>query len=192
MAPYDPQRAKLTEADEIASKIALAETDDKTKQATIMYCLSATIDEFPAWLMSHSRRKFVDCIDAEDVPTESISNTSYNYYSHSRHASNASGGGGDGSTLYCSLVLFDDKVMIVKRPEGKGVRTLSGLNDLEKITKSGLSSGLRKNGMVCKGIVDVTDIVVTDVGGPGAYSCLGPLLLLFPHCSISSSKLTWE
>ena len=97
MAPYDPQRAKLTEADEIASKIALAETDDKTKQATIMYCLSATIDEFPAWLMSHSRRKFVDCIDAEDVPTESISNTSYNYYSHSRHASNASGGGADGS-----------------------------------------------------------------------------------------------
>ena len=134
----------------------------------------------------------MDCIDAEDVPTESISNTSYNYYSHSRHASNASGGGGDGSTLYCSLVLFDDKVMIVKRPEGKGVRTLSGLNDLEKITKSGLSSGLRKNGMVCKGIVDVTDIVVTDVGGPGAYSCLGPLLLLFPLCSMSSFKLIWE
>lgn len=170
MAPSDPQQPKLREADEIASKIALAETDDKTKQATIMYCLSATIDEFPAWLMSHSRRKFVDCIDGEDVPSDSLSNNSYNYYAHSRHGSSASGGGGDGSTLYCSLFLFDDKVMIVKRPEGKSGGALSGLNDLGKFTKSGLPSGLKKNGMVCKGIVDVTDIVVTDVGGPGAYS----------------------
>ncbi|CAL1700184.1 unnamed protein product [Somion occarium] len=164
MAPSDPQRAKLTEANEIASKIALAETDEQTKQATIMYCLSATIDEFPAWLMSHSR-KFVDCIDVEDLVDSPYSSS----YSHSRHGSASSGGPGGGSAgtgnLHCSLFLFDDKLMIVKRPAEKGARTLSGLNDLDKFTKSGLPSGLKKNGMACKGLVDVTDLVATDVGG---------------------------
>src|SRR5438552_3893456 len=47
MAPDDPQRVKLVEAEEIASKIALAETDEQTKRAAIMYCLSASVDGFP-------------------------------------------------------------------------------------------------------------------------------------------------
>ena len=43
MAPTDPQLVKLIEADEITSEIALAETDEQTKRAAIMYCLSSTI-----------------------------------------------------------------------------------------------------------------------------------------------------
>ncbi len=37
MASNDPQRAKLIEADELASKIALAEPDEETKRAAIFY-----------------------------------------------------------------------------------------------------------------------------------------------------------
>lgn len=46
MSPDHPQRVKLIEADEIASKIALAETDDHTKRAAIMYNLAASIENF--------------------------------------------------------------------------------------------------------------------------------------------------
>ncbi|KAI0082531.1 hypothetical protein K474DRAFT_1655326 [Panus rudis PR-1116 ss-1] len=154
MAPSDPQRAKLVEADEIASKIAQAETDEQTKRATIMYCLSATIEDFPADLMSNSRQ-FIDCIDVEDILADSYANPSM--------AAN-----GPLGNLHCSLFLFHDKMMIVKRPGNgeKSARTLSGLSDLDKIAKSGgLPLGLKKSGMVCKGVIDITDIVATDVGG---------------------------
>lgn len=157
MAPHDPQRAKLIEADEIASKIAQAETDEQTKRAAIMYCLGATVEAFPPALISHSR-KFIDCIDVEDV----ISDTS--------GPSSASTNGQALGNLHCTLFLFDDKLVIVKRPGNgeKGGRALSGLNDLDKLAKSGgLPMGLKKSGMVCKGVVDVTDVVVTDVGGAG-------------------------
>ncbi|KAF8663361.1 hypothetical protein AX16_000937 [Volvariella volvacea WC 439] len=154
MAPDDPQRAKLTEADEIASKIALAEADEQTKRAAIFYCLSATIDGFPPDLFSNSRR-FIDCIDVEDIITDGTSS--------STTATSTSA-----PSLHCSLFLFDDKLMIVKRPGNgeKGGRMLSGLNDLDKLTKGGgIPSGKKKSGMSCKGVVDITDVVATDVGG---------------------------
>jgi len=161
MAPGDPQRAKLAEAENIASKIAMAETDEKTKRAAIMYCLMATIDSFPPALVSSSRR-FVDCIDVEDIwiDTPTTSTTS-----------------GSGSSappsLHCTLFLFDDKLMFVKRPGNgeKSGRTLAGLLELDRLTKAGgLPLGMKKSGMTCKGVVDVTDVVATDVGGPGKMS----------------------
>ncbi|KAF8917932.1 hypothetical protein CPB85DRAFT_1284072 [Mucidula mucida] len=154
MAPGDPQRAKLIEADEIASKIALAEADEQTKRATIFYCLSSNIQEFPPDLFSNSRR-FIDCIDVEDVFSDAPSNNS----------SSAS----LSTVLHCSLILFDDKLLIVKRPGNgeKGCRALSGLDDVEKVTKtSSMSGGKRKNAMSFKGVMDITEVVVTDVGGP--------------------------
>ncbi|KAF9464393.1 hypothetical protein BDZ94DRAFT_1161981 [Collybia nuda] len=154
MDPGDPQRAKLVEADEIASKIALAETDEQTKRAAIFYCLTATIEGFPPDLFSNSRR-FIDCIDVEDVltdpPAPSASSTSISAIS-----------------LHCTLFLFDDKLVIVKRPGNgeKGGRVLSGLDELDKVTKAGgIPGGKKKSGMSCKGVVDVTDVVATDVGG---------------------------
>jgi hypothetical protein len=156
MSPDDPQRAKLIEADEIASKIALAETDEQTKRAQVMYCLSATIGDFPADLISNSR-SFIDCIDVVD----NFSDT-------------GGGSGNQGSqvdSLHCSLFLFDDKLLIVKRPGHgeKGARVLSGLDDMDNVTRSGGRPGLKKSGMSCKGVVDITEVVATDVGGSGEF-----------------------
>ena len=157
MAPDDPQRSKLVEADEIASKIALAEADEETKRAAIFYCLSASIDGFPPELFSNSRR-YIDCIDVEDLFNDApislaTSSTSYS-----------------ATSLHCTLFLFDDKILIVKRPGTgeKSGKTLAGLDDLDKVTKaSGIPSGKKKSGMTCKGVVDVTEVVATDVGGAG-------------------------
>lgn len=155
MAPNDPQRAALAEADEIASKIALAEEDEQTKRAAIMYCLSASIEDFPPALVSHARR-FIDCIDVEDVPIDG--------------PSTSSGGGSaaqSGGNLHCTLFLFDDKLVIVRRPSEKGGRMLAGLDNPDKMAKPGpFSLNKKKSGMSCKGMVDLTDVVATDVGGP--------------------------
>lgn len=153
MAPSDPQYSLLEQADEIASKIALAEMDEQTKRAAVIHCLCATVDNFPPALISNSRR-FIDCIDAEDHMPESQLVIGGN--SSSLNA-----------PLHCSLFLFDDKLMIVKRPGNgeKSGRALAGLDELEKMTKSGgLPLGMKKSGMTCKGVVEITDIVATDAG----------------------------
>ncbi|KIK67960.1 hypothetical protein GYMLUDRAFT_36761 [Collybiopsis luxurians FD-317 M1] len=157
MAPGDPQRAKLEEADKIASKIALAETDEQTKRAAIMSCLINTIEGFPPSLFSNYRR-FIDCIDVEDVLFDTP-------------ISSAASSSSIGGSLHCSLLLFDDKLLIVKRPGNgeKSARALSGLEDLDKVTKGGIPTGRRKSGMVCKGVFDVTDVVATDQGGAAFY-----------------------
>ncbi|KAH7887610.1 hypothetical protein F5I97DRAFT_1861578 [Phlebopus sp. FC_14] len=154
MAPDDPQRALLIEADEIASKIALAETDEQTKRAAVMYSLSATIEGFPAGLISNSRR-FIDCIDVDDIVVDAPLGASTSAASFSA------------SALHCSLFLFDDKLMIVKRPSNgeKSGRSLAGLDEVDKLAKTGgLPLGLKKRGMSCKGVLELTDIVAADVG----------------------------
>ena len=156
LPPGDSQRAKLLEAVEVASKIALAEVDEETRRASVMFCLRTTIDGFPPGLISNSRR-LIDYIDVEDTFVEGLSSTS-------------AGGSSTLEPLHCTLFLFDDKLMIVKR-SGNGEKSgqvLAGLDQLEKIAKgSGVPSGLKKNGMSCKGVVDLTDVVATDVGGAG-------------------------
>jgi protein ECT2 len=157
MSPGDPQRPKAAEAMEIASKIALAEVDEETRRASVMFCLRTTIDGFPPGLISHSRR-LVDCVDVEDTFIEGLPSAP------------AVGGNSTLEPLQCTLFLFDDKLMIAKRP-GNGEKSgqiLAGLDQLEKIAKgSGVPSGLKKSGMSCKGVVDLTDVVATDVGGAG-------------------------
>ncbi|KAI0004943.1 hypothetical protein BJV74DRAFT_315564 [Russula compacta] len=155
MPSGDPQRAKLVEAVEIASKIAQAEVDEETRRASVMFCLRTTIDGFPPGLISHSRR-LVDYIDVGDAFTEGLPS--------------APSGTGNSvlEPLHCTLFLFDDKLMIAKRPGNgeKSGQVLTGLDQLEKIAKgSGVPSGLKKSGMSCKGVVDLTDVVATDVGG---------------------------
>ncbi|PCH40917.1 hypothetical protein WOLCODRAFT_137069 [Wolfiporia cocos MD-104 SS10] len=159
MAPDDPQSLALQEADEIASRIALAETDEQTKRASILYCLSASIEDFPPALFSHGRR-FIDCIDVEDVMTDVQPSTA--------GPSSASKSGDAGGNLHCTLFLFDDKLMIVKRPGNgeKSGRALAGLDDFEKMAKGGgRPTGRKRTGMSCKGLVDVTDVAATDIGG---------------------------
>lgn len=154
MASGDPQRAKLVEADDIASKIALAETDEQTKRAAIMHCLNATVDGFPPALISISRR-FIDCIDVDDIVQDGPSAST----SVSSLALNV---------LHCTLFLFDDKLMIVKRPGNgeKSGRSLAGLDDVDKLAKTGgLPLRMKKSGLSCKGVIDLPDIVAADVGG---------------------------
>lgn len=159
MSPHDPQRAKLIEADEIASKIALAETDEQTKRAAIMHCFSSTVDDFPPNLISHSR-KFIDCIDVEDVLAPSPDG-------HSALSGASAPGSAPGSSLHCTLFLFDDKLVIVKRPGDKNGRSMTGLDDLDKVVKGKGMAAQKKNGLVCKGVMEVVDVVATDIGGAG-------------------------
>ncbi|OAX44507.1 hypothetical protein K503DRAFT_861342 [Rhizopogon vinicolor AM-OR11-026] len=155
MASGDPQRAKLVEADEIASKIALAETDEQTKRAAIMHCLNASVDGFPPGLISISRR-FIDCIDVDDIVQDGPASASSSVSSIPLNV------------LHCTLFLFDDKLMIVKRPGNgeKSGRLLAGLDDIDKLAKNGgLPLGMKKSGLSCKGVIDLPDVVAADVGG---------------------------
>ncbi|OSD04519.1 hypothetical protein PYCCODRAFT_1433391 [Trametes coccinea BRFM310] len=150
MSATDPQRVPLLEADEIASRIALAETDDQTKRAATLYSLAGAIEDFPVALVSNSRH-FITCIDVQDV----IAPDPFMPMSSSGPAA--------AIILHCTLFLFDDKLVIVKRPAEKSGRALAGVDEVEKVTKLGRSS--KKTGLVCKGVVDITDVVVSDVGG---------------------------
>lgn len=163
MALNDPQRAKLSEADDIASKIALAEDDEVTKQAAIIHCFQS-IENLLANVISHERR-YIDCIDVEDVPVDSTLPAT------------------GSSTLHCTLFLFDDKLVIAKRPgNGEKGRTLIGLDELDKPARAATipSNIIKKSGMVYKGQVDLTEVVVTDVGGAGEY-CIQSL---FPEFDV--------
>ena len=186
MAMNHPQRRPLEEAIQCASQIARAETDAETKRMAIMHCLSTSIDDFPMQLISNSRH-FVDCIDVQDV------------IAADPHAPISSNGPAGAVTLHCTLFLFDDKLVIVKRPSEKSGRALAGLDQLDKVTRGGiLPSSMRKSGLVCKGVVDITDVVATDVGGAGVYpSCSSNVICVLPcltkircvQISISSSKM---
>jgi len=163
MAQEDPQREKLVEADEIASRIALAELDDDTKRGLVMYTLSSAIEDFPPAMVSSSRR-FIECIDVEE-----------SYCPAGGSADDIAAAGIE--PLKCSLFLFDDKLMIVKRNGDKPVGVLSGLNDLNKVLPTKPASrpiSLKKSGLQFKGMVEITDVVATDVKGSGAFQ--SPLL----------------
>ncbi|KIJ57053.1 hypothetical protein M422DRAFT_150010 [Sphaerobolus stellatus SS14] len=158
MDPEDPQREKLQEAARIAQKIAKCEIDDPTRRAAVMYCLERTIEGFPAGLISNGRR-LLDHIDVDDIQGDGFpagSTTSFGTTSSSS------------GTLHCTLFLFNDKVMIVKRPSSSvSGKTLSGLDQVDKAAKTGgLPTGLKKNGLSFKGLIDITDLAATDIGGP--------------------------
>ena len=160
MPPHDPQREKLIEADELASKIALAETDEQTKRAAIMYCISSSVESFPPALIKHSR-KFIDCIDVEDVLAPSPE-------THLSSSASSATGSSAGSSLHCTLFLFDDKLVIAKRPGDKCGRAMTGLDHPDKVVVGkNLAATPKKTGLVCKGVVEVTDVTATDVGGAG-------------------------
>ena len=170
MPPSHPQRVKLLEAEAIAKRIAMAETDDQTKRATIMYCLERTVEGFPVrpstflhfshskssqpGLISNSRR-FIDCIDVEDVPSEATPSLA-----------TPSASGVSPVPLCCTLFLFDDRLVIVKRPNPVvSGRTLAGLDDIDRLIRTNGIINLRKSGMTCKGVLDISEVVGTDSSG---------------------------
>lgn len=157
MAMNHPQRPQLEEAIQCASTIARAEVDNETKRMAVMHCLSTSIDGFPSGLISNSRQ-YIDCIDVQDIiPSDP-------------HGPISSNGPAGSMTLNCTLFLFDDKLLIAKRPSEKSGKTLTGLDQLDRVVKGGtLPPSMRKNGLVYKGVVDITDVAATDIGGAGVY-----------------------
>lgn len=155
MHPNDPQLTKLIEADEIASKIALAEMDASTVRASVLSNLHFTIEGFPPNIYS-AGRQFIDCIDVEDLCTDGLTPGTLS-------SANSP------DVLHCSLFLFDDKIAIVKRPADKSAKGLTGLNQLERVvsTPSGRSTTSKKTGLSYKGIFGITEVVATDVGNAG-------------------------
>jgi len=151
MSPTDPQRAKLVEVDVLASKIASCETDDQTKRVAALLALPRTIEGCPADIVSDSRR-LIDCIDVTDILMEPIGNSN-----------------DTPPALPCTLLLFNDKLMLVRRPAAHlSGRQLAGLDEVDKATRLGTLPNpalLRRNGLVCKGVFEITEVVVTDVGG---------------------------
>ena len=151
MSPTDPQRAKVVEADVLASKIASCETDDQTKRVAALLALPRTIEGCPADIVSDSRR-LIDCIDVTDTFMEPIGNSN-----------------DTPPALPCTLLLFNDKIMLVRRPAAHlSGRQLAGLDEVDKATRLGTLPNpalLRRNGLVCKGIFEITEVAVTDVGG---------------------------
>lgn len=85
------------------------------------------------------------------------------------------GGNLNGLTpLYCTLFLFDDKLMVVKRQASSiSGRKVTGLDDVQKLVKSGGGvavldkQNVKRDKLAFRGIVDVMDIVACDIGNGG-------------------------
>lgn len=81
------------------------------------------------------------------------------------------------TALHCTLFLFDDKLMIVKRQSSAiSGRKITGLDDVPKLVKTGGGvavidkNGSKKDKLSYRGAVDVLDIIATDVGNGGMSS----------------------
>lgn len=73
--------------------------------------------------------------------------------------------------LHCTLVLFDDKLMITKRQVAAiSGRKATGLDDIKDLIKSGggvavkEKDGVRRAKLSYRGVVDILDVRVTDMG----------------------------
>jgi hypothetical protein len=166
------QRSQLAEAIAIASKIAKCEPNEHTIRATVLYCLERNVEGFPANLFNNNRT-FIDSIDVDEAdhrPTHASTSASLSSIStaSSSVTSNA-------SSLHCTLFLFDDKLMVVKRQSSSiSGRKVTGLDDMQKLVKSGGGvavmdkSGTKKDKLSFRGAVDILDVIATDVGGGGS------------------------
>lgn len=76
--------------------------------------------------------------------------------------------------MHCSLFLFDDKLMIVKRQSSSvSAARVTGLDDMKRLVKSGGGVSMidktagRKDKLSFKGVVDIADVTAVDIGGGG-------------------------
>ncbi|WWC64175.1 uncharacterized protein I303_106783 [Kwoniella dejecticola CBS 10117] len=189
MSPLSSQRAQLLEAIDIASGIARCEPDPRTVRAMVMYNLERNIEDFPAKLFSNNR-DYLDSLDVEDLPAEyptassppsrplsslgsrplSISSTSNpsmasfgSLTSQSPPTIHAAG-----APLHCTLFLFNDKLMIVKRQSSSiSGRRITGTDDIQKLVRAPTvldKSVIKKDKLSFRGQVDILDVIASDVG----------------------------
>ena len=83
-------------------------------------------------------------------------------------------------SLHCTLILFDDKLVIVKRVSAAiNGRKVTGLDSIDKMMKAGGGlNGLAYSGttftkdkLEFRGVIDILDVIATDVGNSGKF-CL--------------------
>ncbi|CEH12302.1 hypothetical protein CBOM_00300 [Ceraceosorus bombacis] len=118
MQPGDPRRARIQEAVGLAGRIASCEVDEKTRRAAVMWGCKRSIDGFPDGLIS-VHRGFIDCIDVEDFPMDlfgpAAAAAALSPGSVAPGGSAAAAAVGTGRVQHCSLFLFDDCLVILKR-----------------------------------------------------------------------------
>jgi len=129
-----------------------------------------------------AQREFIDCIDVDDFPISDFSTAVGGSSGPSGLFSPGVGSSSSSSrTLHCTLYLFDDRLAIVKRASStvNGRRGV-GLDDLNRLAdqmrsfseRSGngnskeLSNG-RKGDLSFRGMLDISDVTATDLGGTG-------------------------
>lgn len=87
------------------------------------------------------------------------------------------------NSLHSTLILFDDKLVIVKRVAATvNGRKVTGLDSIDRMMKAGgglnglAHSGttLTKDKLEFRGVIDILDVIATDVGNSGT-----PLLTSF-------------
>jgi hypothetical protein len=77
-------------------------------------------------------------------------------------------------TLNCTLFLFDDKLLIVKRQHSSiSGRQVTGVDDIRRMVKTGGGvvvkdkDGVRKDKLIYRGVVNLNDVIASDVGNGG-------------------------
>ena len=148
-----------------------------------------------------SNRDYLDSIDVDDLPIDYQSSPANSRQSHTRpmsitsastsastpslasvgsissnHPTTPGGSLASNIPLHCTLVLFDDKIMIVKRQaSGISGRKVTGLDDIQGLVRSGGGVAVlhqhasKKDKLSYRGTVDVLDVTATDIGGGGEF-----------------------
>jgi hypothetical protein len=170
MSDDDENYKYVLRAMAIASHIANCESDEQVRRAATMWGLKQTVADFPDALVSH-QRFFIDAIDVEDLPVDPVQPLSL---SASR--------GHSASALFCTLFLFSDCLVIVKRPRpAVNGRACSGLDDIESLVSlmgssatasvtsspSKLKSQLKKGVLSFKGCLMLDEFTGCDLGPDG-------------------------
>lgn len=165
---YSDQRARLDEAVVLCSRIASCEVDEKTQRAAVLWSFGRNVHGFPAGLFSIHRR-FIDAIDVDDFPLEYMSGNGAGSMFSPSSSQNS-------KAIPCTLFLFDDSIVVAKRANSSSSgRQILALNDLNRLAdemktfteRSGAAANqIKKPELGFRGVIDIADIVATDLGGP--------------------------
>ncbi|GAA5912911.1 hypothetical protein JCM6882_009511 [Rhodosporidiobolus microsporus] len=185
LPPDDPNVEPLQQAAAILTDICSMQVDDATKRAAIFWSLKETIDGFPDAMVGFDR-EFVGCIDADEIIEVADSRP---------------------TTLRCTLFLFNDTLLIAKRPSGeKPGKSYTGLDDLDRLLTlyqtSHLSSTqasllgspkkLQRRALGFRGIVNLSEVVAVDLGsspsGSSSSSSSPDFGLMFDHPPMDQSE----
>lgn len=180
--------------------------------------------------MFSNNRDFIDSIDVEDTPCDYTTAYSYGTRprSHSRPMSMTStstsasipslssitssasssqlvvspqtASSFAAAILHCSLFLFNDKLMIVKRQSsGVSGRKVTGLDDIQKLVKTGGGVAVmdktitKKDKLSFRGVVDILDVIASDTGNGGELSLTSMFLIKSVRLSnLSRATAGWQ